>query len=201
MIVALISVIWWPEIAENSATIMTASARRPGLRVDCPTGKKLIGVSESIAGGDGQVRWDQVIPYSDHVYVHAVEDEDGSPWTWSVEATVICADQPSGLEIVAQTSQVGIDDNKATSSSRATGWAYEDRTGFGGQWRSLTEYGICADPVPGYEINQVTGVDQSSTSTTVTAKCTGSKRIVRGRRAGRRRRGSGRPRGASRRSR
>src|ERR1044071_9553740 len=75
-----------------------------GLRVDCPTGKKLIGVSESIAGGEGQVRWDQGIPYSDHVYVHAVEDEDGSPWTWSVGATVICSDQLPGLEIVAQTS-------------------------------------------------------------------------------------------------
>ncbi len=182
-----------------------------GLRVDCPSGKKLIGVSESIAGGEGQVRWDQVIPYSDHVYVHAVEDEDGSPWTWSVGATVICSDPLPGLEIVPQTStttsndynsvaadctgdnqllglgfsinggsgQVGIDDNKATSSSRATGWAYEDRTGFSGQW-SLTEYAICADPLPGYEINQVTGADQSSTSTTVTAKCTGTKRIVGG---------------------
>ena len=173
-----------------------------GVRVDCPTGTVLVGTSASIGGGEGQVRWDQIIPYSDHLYVHATEDEDGYSGTWNVNATAVCADPLPGLEIVPSTStvtsnqynsvaadcpgtkqllgmgftvnggvgQVGIDDFKATSSTRATGWAYEDANGYSGTW-SLTMYAICADTLPGYQIVQVVGADQSAFSASLTASC------------------------------
>lgn len=50
------------------------------------------------------MRFDQVIPYDDHLYVHAVEDEDGYAYTWGVGGTVICANKPSGYQIVPNTS-------------------------------------------------------------------------------------------------
>ncbi|GAA2370080.1 hypothetical protein [Dactylosporangium salmoneum] len=173
-----------------------------GIRIDCPTGTTLIGAAPSLAGGEGQVRFDQVIPYDDHLYVHAVEDEDGYAYTWSVGATIVCADKPAGYQIVPSTStttsdqynsvaadcpstqnllgmgfainggngEVGIDDVKATSATRATGWAFEDRTGYSGLW-SLTMYAICSDALPGYEIVGVQGPDQSANSATETATC------------------------------
>ncbi len=82
----------------------TYTSANKGLRVDCPSGKRLIGTAASIGGGEGQVRWDQITPYSDHLYVHASEDGDGYTYTWSLSATVICADPPPGYEIVSNTS-------------------------------------------------------------------------------------------------
>src|SRR5262249_16306148 len=157
---------------------------------------------------EGQVRWDQVTPYSDHVYVHAVEDEDGSPWTWSLGATVMCADPLPGYEIVKGTSSPNSNSYNfapayCTGSHVLLGMGFAINNGNGevgiddftplpnyamaGAYEdgdgfsgtwSVTSYGICADKPAGYEIVTSTGVDQSDYSTIHDVSCTAGDNIV-----------------------
>jgi hypothetical protein len=55
--------------------------------------------------------------------------------------------------------------------------AYEDRDGFAGGW-SLTVYAICANPLAGYEINQVTSPVGSPALASATVGCSAGKRLL-----------------------
>ena len=60
--------------------------------ISCPTGKHLLGVGGDITSGFGQVYLDEVRPDRDlkTVDVTAVQDQDGSPQPWTVDAHAIC---------------------------------------------------------------------------------------------------------------
>jgi hypothetical protein len=181
-----------------------------GLRVDCPSGMNLVGTSFSMGGGEGQVRWDQVTPYSDHLYVHASEDDDGFGYGWSLGVALVCANPMPGYEIVASTSTTTSNPSNSvpvfcTGSHVLLGMGFAISTG-GGEVGiddftastsyatgtayedangfagswNLTMYAICADKPAGYEIVSVKGNDTSQMSATLTANCTSGKRTLGG---------------------
>jgi hypothetical protein len=141
------------------------------------------------------------------VTVSAHEDADGAPGIWSVTATAICANVP-GLERVSKVSTSGSDDTKTASALCPSGkkslgaggeitggnghvylmWiepstvdggaeAQVARGGASNSW-SLTAYGICADPPPGYELVWKYADTGSATSFGLAVSCSPGKRLL-----------------------
>lgn len=88
-------------------TIVTESVRLGAnapfgsLTADCPAGQVVIGTGAQLTGASGEAHIVEVKPTEDYVYVAAADDEDGSPWGWTLSAMAICADPLPGYEIIA----------------------------------------------------------------------------------------------------
>jgi hypothetical protein len=71
--------------------------------VDCPPGKRVVGVSAQITPGaffiGGQVALESLVPVGNSVLVQASEDQSGFSGDWMVTARANCADLP-GLHVV-----------------------------------------------------------------------------------------------------
>lgn len=195
-----ISALTTPASAATGFTRTTVSAttandsNNKGIRVDCPDDTVLIGTSASIGGGEGQVRLDQIMPYTDHLYVHATEDADGTDFTWSVGATAFCSDAVTDQEIVSSSSTPAYAADakqvvKCTGDNEVLGMGFllngaHGRAGvtefsptteteatvvatLGAPYLAswgVTAYAICADPLPGHTVVRSLGSDQSSFS-------------------------------------
>ena len=88
-------------------TPFTASTSAPkSLTATCPAGTRVIGPGGDTTPGDGSVVLNQIRPDASltSVTVHADEDEVGTPSNWFLQAFVICAAPPAGLELVSATS-------------------------------------------------------------------------------------------------
>jgi hypothetical protein len=141
------------------------------------------------------------------VTVSAHEDADGTPATWSVTSTAICANVP-GLERVSETLAASSKSVMLTGAScpygkntlgagrEITGGngqvhmqsidpetssgiaeAYEDGAGTSNSW-SLTAYAICADPPPGYEYVYKGAHTGSATSFGLAVYCSPGKALL-----------------------
>ena len=88
-------------------TPFTATTSAPkSLTATCPAGTRVIGPGGDTTPGDGSVVLNQIRPDASltSVTVHADEDEVGTPSSWFLQAFVICAAPPAGLELVSATS-------------------------------------------------------------------------------------------------
>ncbi len=88
-------------------TPFTASTSAPkSLTATCPAGTRVIGPGGDTTPGNGSVVLNQIRPDASltSVTVHADEDEVGTPSNWFLQAFVICAAPPTGLELVSATS-------------------------------------------------------------------------------------------------
>jgi hypothetical protein len=94
-----------PGLARVAATSATNSTNK-SFPVSCPAGKKLLGAGGEITGGAGQVVLNTVRPNSGLSSANAagLEDGDGFAGNWSVTAYAVCANPPSGLQRVTDTS-------------------------------------------------------------------------------------------------
>jgi hypothetical protein len=72
----------------------------------CPAGTRVIGPGGDTTPGNGSVVLNQIRPDASltSVTLHANEDEVGTPSNWFLQAFVICAAPPPGLELVSATS-------------------------------------------------------------------------------------------------
>ncbi|MBB5873916.1 hypothetical protein F4553_007350 [Allocatelliglobosispora scoriae] len=101
----------------------------------------------------------------------------------SKSATAICGGTgerkliSTGARIVNGGGEVFLDDMIASSEMyTTTATAYEDQDGYAGNW-SFYSYGVCADTPAGLEFKSATAVTDS-TGDTVTATCTGTKKLL-----------------------
>ena len=78
-------------------TASTSAAK--SITATCPAGKRVLGAGADTSGF-GRVLIDSIRPDPtlSSVTVHAVEDEAGTPADWYLQAFVICAPAPLGLE-------------------------------------------------------------------------------------------------------
>ena len=85
-------------------TATTSAAK--SLTATCPAGTKVIGAGGDTTPGSGEVLLDVLRPNAalTSVTLHASEDEDGTTATWYLQAFIICATAPVGLELVTATS-------------------------------------------------------------------------------------------------
>ncbi len=76
------------------------------LTATCPAGTKVIGAGGDTTPGNGRVLIDRIQPDATltRVSLRAREDETGTPDAWFLQAFVICATPPPGLELVSATS-------------------------------------------------------------------------------------------------
>src|SRR5215211_4772267 len=85
----------------------TASTSEPkSVTATCPAGTRVIGPGGDTTPGNGRVVLNQIRPDASltSVTVHADEDPAGTSATWFLQAFVICAAPPAGLELVTATS-------------------------------------------------------------------------------------------------
>ena len=89
-------------VAPNTASTSAAKS----ITATCPAGKRVIGAGADTSPGDGRVLIDSIRPDAtlSSVTVHAGEDEAGTAASWYLQAFVICAPAPAGLELVTATS-------------------------------------------------------------------------------------------------
>jgi hypothetical protein len=93
-----------PGLTIVSVSSATDSSDHKSARAYCPGNTVAIGSGATTEGGLGQVNIESVVPSSDSVSASAYEDANGTNNLWSVTAQAICADQPSGHQIVYATS-------------------------------------------------------------------------------------------------
>ena len=110
----------------------------------CPSGKQVVGTGGEIIGGNGQAALDDVRPNAEltSVFVHGLEDENGTTASWSVTAYAVCAAPVSGLERVAAETAESSADKVATATcpggKLALGGGGELSLGAGRIMRTLT---------------------------------------------------------------
>ncbi len=85
-------------------TATTSAAK--SLTATCPAGTRVIGAGGDTTPGSGEVLLDVLRPNSalTSVTLHANEDADGTTANWYLQAFIICATAPVGLELVTATS-------------------------------------------------------------------------------------------------
>jgi hypothetical protein len=111
-----------PGLQRVSATSALNSSNK-SVTVNCPAGKRVLGVGADINAGNGQVLFDDIRPNAalTAVTVQALEDETGQSGPWSVTAYAVCADPIAGLERVATTSALDSGANKPVITSCPSG--------------------------------------------------------------------------------
>jgi hypothetical protein len=100
-----------------SAVSATDSVAQKSATVSCPGRTNVIGTGASIGFAAQQVQITGVVPSSGTVTVYGSEDDTGYSGNWYVQATAICANAPSGYEIVS-------DSHVLTSDPSASAAAY-----------------------------------------------------------------------------
>jgi hypothetical protein len=91
----------------------TNSAVYKSVTFACPPGQVVVGTGYQLAGAEGSVVLDDLIPTETGVTVGAGEvvgpgePADGTTLNWSVTAFTSCADRPAGYQIVPETSFFG----------------------------------------------------------------------------------------------
>ena len=97
------------------ATATTSAAK--GLTATCPAGTRVIGAGGDTTGANGEVLLDVMRPNAalTSVFLHANEDEDGTAAAWYLQAFIICAVAPVGLELVTATSAASSADKAVTA--------------------------------------------------------------------------------------
>ena len=94
---------------------MTSAAK--GLTATCPAGTRVIGAGGDTTGANGEVLLDVMRPNAalTSVILHANEDEDGAAAAWYLQAFIICAVAPVGLQLVTATSAASSADKAVTA--------------------------------------------------------------------------------------
>jgi hypothetical protein len=96
-----------PALVYVSASSPLDSTVYKSVKVDCPAGLRVIGLSYNLPGAPGSVVLDDFIPSSTSVTVGAGEvvgpgePSDGTTERWSVVATAVCTQPLPGLQIVS----------------------------------------------------------------------------------------------------
>jgi hypothetical protein len=117
-------------------TVTDSNAK--GLTATCPAGTRVISAGGDTTPGSGRVILDMIRPDPTltKVTLHAREDETGTSATWFLQAFVICAAAPPGLQLVTATSPVDSNAKSAVatcpSGTRLLGGGAET-TGASGQ--------------------------------------------------------------------
>jgi hypothetical protein len=84
-----------------SAVSTADSVAQKSARVSCPAGLKVVGAGASIGYVANQVHITGVVPWDNEVTAYASEDDTGYSYNWYVQVTAVCANPPSGYEIVS----------------------------------------------------------------------------------------------------
>ncbi len=92
-------------LARVSPFTPTTSAAK-SLTATCPPGTRVVGPGGDTTPGNGSVVLNRIRPEASltSVTLHADEDEVGTPESWFLQAFVVCAAPPPGLELVSATS-------------------------------------------------------------------------------------------------
>ena len=100
----------------------TTSADK-SLTATCPAGTRVIGPGGDTTPGNGRVLLNRIRPDASltSVTLHANEDEVGTPASWFLQAFVICAAPPPGLELVSATSASSSANNKSVVATCPSG--------------------------------------------------------------------------------
>ena len=90
----------------DRVTPFTATTSDPKtLTAACPAGKQVIGMGGDTTGANGRVLIDRIRPNAGltSVSLHANEDRTGTAASWYLQAFIVCAPAPAGLELIAST--------------------------------------------------------------------------------------------------
>src|SRR3954453_7799789 len=103
----------------SPSTVTDSNAK--SLTATCPAGTRVISAAGDTPPGQGRVILDVIRPDSTltKVTLHAREDETGTSATWYLQAFVICAPAPAGLQRVKATSAVDSDAKSAVATCPA----------------------------------------------------------------------------------
>jgi hypothetical protein len=187
---------------------ITDSVDSKSVTAPCPFGKVTIGSGAAIEGGLGQVAINDIRPTNTSVIATAYEDANGTNSQWSVQAQAICADPPSGHQIVSETSPVNSVEKAVTAmcpfgtvmigsgaaipggsgdveiddllpdAGSVTAIAYEINNGTPNNWR-VKAYAICAYQDPLFNLEIVSAsTADTSTNKNVTVPCSAGKEVL-----------------------
>jgi hypothetical protein len=106
-----------PGLVRASATSASNSSNKT-VTVNCPSPKKLLGLSGEINSPNGQVLLEDITPVAGLASgrVKAIEDQTGNPGNWSLTAYAICANPIAGLVRASRTSPSNTSNNKVVDT-------------------------------------------------------------------------------------
>jgi len=109
-----------------------ATSSDKGVAVNCPSGKKLVGLGARLLGTSGRASITQLRPSSNlqGMRVDAAEIGAGFPSTWTVQGFAVCANPPQGLVLRSAASPFDSVDSKSSSAACFPG---EQALGGGGE--------------------------------------------------------------------
>ena len=133
-------------------TATTSAAK--SVTATCPAGTRVIGPGGDTTPGNGRVVLNQLRPNAalTSVTVHANEDEAGTPADWFLQAFVICAAPPTGLERVSATSA----SNSSNKSIVATCPSGKRLLGNGAEITGAAGQVLLDGQLPNAKLNSVT---------------------------------------------
>jgi hypothetical protein len=189
------------------ASSPTDSSSTKGATAACPAGKQVVGAGGELGGGGGEVVLDDLTPQPglDALAVQVFEDEDGTTANWFARAFAICAAKsqrvvqagglmaPSvavGCPAGTQLTGPGADLTDANGQVLITGIVplgagatqvaavpHLTAVNPGSTWFPRA-YAICAAPLPGLDVIQMTSATDSISSKAASAACPAGKRVV-----------------------
>jgi hypothetical protein len=103
-----------PPGLERVANTSPLNSSTKSVSVSCPGAKRVLGAGADVNTFTGEVLLDDIRPNGSltSVTVHAVEDETGNPFNWSVTAYAVCADPIAGLERISESTPIDVSQNK-----------------------------------------------------------------------------------------